>query len=45
MVNQFVLRGSACVTPAGHARRTHRNFFAPAARWAFTGLRLAWDGG
>jgi ergothioneine biosynthesis protein EgtB len=43
MVNQQVLRGSACITPAGHARRTYRNFFPASARWAFAGLRLAKD--
>jgi len=41
MVNQQVLRGSARVTPPGHARRTYRNFFPPSARWAYAGLRLA----
>ncbi len=43
MVNQQVLRGSACITPVGHARRTYRNFFPASARWAFSGLRLARD--
>jgi formylglycine-generating enzyme required for sulfatase activity len=43
MVNQHVLRGGCCITPPGHARVTYRNFFAPAARWPFTGLRLARD--
>ena len=43
MVNQQVLRGSACVTPPGHGRTTYRNFYPPGARWPFTGVRLARD--
>jgi ergothioneine biosynthesis protein EgtB len=44
MVGQLVLRGSSVATPPGHARPTYRNFFPPAARWQFSGLRLARDG-
>ena len=43
MSGQHVLRGGACVTPAGHTRRTYRNFFPPAAQWAYSGVRLARD--
>jgi dimethylhistidine N-methyltransferase len=43
MVGQMALKGSACVTPAGHSRPSYRNFFYPHQRWMYAGVRLAAD--
>jgi ergothioneine biosynthesis protein EgtB len=43
MINQLVLRGGSCATPAAQMRPTYRTFFYPHQRWQMLGLRLAKD--
>lgn len=43
MIGQVVLRGKSVATPPGHTHVTYRNFFPPASRWQFRGIRLARD--
>lgn len=40
MSNKMVLRGASVATSPKHSRNTYRNFFNPAERWQYTGIRL-----